>query len=235
MKHDIVWLLLLAGGLFAYRLFRRQASRAEVLTAVFCLLHGLIIQLQMVCDGSPVQYVDMRYHIPILAPVIALVSAAVVPLVGQCRRGGRVILLVALALLVIRTDYKVIKRERKYAHVNRAIAQAEEWAAQLVKVDYQGPKRCTPPYARTQYLSDQRPLVFEPQGRMRNIVKGRAPIFSTMWMSPEAGMRVREKPDYALIMRGLNEYLEPEFKEVGAVLLAQQVFGGHAFKLYRLP
>lgn len=228
MIFDSLWIAAIAGIFVFGRICRRTVSRGELVTALVFVLHFLLIQVQLLLDGSPIGYLDWRYHTPEWALLMVLCGGACGVLAV---RRGRVFACVLLVVCVVKPAERAIRQLIRNAEVYQTIAMADRWAAEIIRSDWQGASRGLWSYDSREYHTDRLPVIVEHSGYVATLVGGRNAVVTTHRSTRK--MSVEELPDYLCGEREYFGSLIEWYMLRGGELVATRTFGGREFVLCR--
>lgn len=196
------YLVLLAAGVsIAAKAKMRRMTLPEWMLAGFVVLNIFLVQLQMfVGENGKLEWI-LRYHQASLTLLYGWAAWGAIELIRFLDGRKRILAVVATALWLVSTGgtslWRIVKHD--FVQSRRAArAQAEEWALDAIRRDWKGPARDEKRFFTVQeYHPSSRPIICSEGARLPYLAKGR-------WYSKAKDVRRHEKPDYALLPKGVR-------------------------------
>lgn len=213
MTQNLV-LLVAAFGVIQ-RIIMRRICAHEWWLIVFVVLNIFLVQLQMfVGEHGNLTWI-LRYHQAALTLLYGWTAWSVVALIRALKGRWRFCAIYAGWLWLIATGgtslWRIVKHEFVESKRNAQL-RAAEWAAELIRKDWKGPRIDKERFFTIQgYHSRLRPIIHSPGALLVQKVGGR-------WYSLAPAIRRHEKPDYALLAEGVKPLS-------GMKLLARKTIG----------
>lgn len=203
-----------------YRWRHRLLTRVEVLLVALWLVHGLLVEAQLLVEFGRVA-VDWRYLDPANA-ILWLEAGWGLSRLWSFPR-GRLVIVVALAGFALVNAAMTVKHLFPVGRRARIVRVCRE-ASRQIKADWKGPARDTSvAYAAGEYHSVERPIVEGPSS-----FRSARRLLGTMAGGRSVNREFfrMEKPDYWLLD-------EAEAPPAGSEVVSALSYGRHRFVLYR--
>ena len=239
LKMSSFWMVYAVVAFLLCRVVLRKARPAELLLPGVVLLSFVLIQAQMSVEGGLggiMAFFDMpifwRYHLPTWPLLMIVVAFAICELSRMVPRRFALPVVLALTVLVVgESARKYCKFERRWGDELRAMAKADAWAAEIIRADWKGPGECARTWNPHIYNSDRRPLVVDAGGFLAYQVGGSCPESKE---SDNTSLWPKENPNYMFLPEGCCEPYVRWYLKNGGEVMAERVFGGRRFTLYRM-
>ena len=237
LKMCSFWMVYAVAAFVLWRVARRQATLGEIVLPGVVLLSFVLIQAQMAMEGGlggirgffqmPVYW---RYHLPTWPLLIIVVAFGICELAKLVPRHAWLAVVALTSLAVGESARKLYEFERRYGREVRAQAAANEWAEGIIRADWKGPAECARTWNPHVYNSDRRPFVVDVSGHLAYRVGGSIPEAVEINCD---GIWPRESPDYMFLPDYYSRpYARWFLKHCGDVM-AERVFDGWHYTLYR--
>ena len=188
--------LLLGFAAIVWRIRLRRMTAVEWGLIAFVAANIFLVQLQMFVGEKGKLVWIVRYHQAAIVLLYGWAAWGVVELTDRLAGKWKIVPMVLAGAWLAATGGTSLWRIAKQAFVdsNRsARARAAEWAASLIKEDWQGPVRDEGRFFTVQgYHSSRRPIILSDGAYLPDLIKGR-------WYSIAPAIRRYEHPDYALL------------------------------------
>lgn len=220
-----ILVLLVALAAVVWRAFIRKMTVAEWSLVAFVGLNIFIVQLQMfVGENGKLDWI-LRYHQAAIVFLYGWAAWGVVSLADRLPGRWRTAMFLLAGLWFAGSAgtslWRIAKQE--FVDSNRsARARAAEWAAEIVRKDYDGPALDAGRFFTLQdYHSSRRPIILSDGAYLVTLLGGR-------WVTTSPDIKRHERPDYALLPKD-----RPPPK--GMEILAETEIGKkkRSFVLYR--
>ena len=237
LKMCSFWMVYAVAAFVLWRVARRRATIAEIVLPAVVLVSFVLIQAQMSMEFGLAgirnffwQMVYWRYHLPTWPFLIIVVAFGICELAKLVPRHALLAVVILTFLAVGESARKLYKFDRRYGREVRALAAADEWAAGLIRADWKGPAECARTWNPNVYHSDRRPLVVDLGGYLAYQVGGSSPESRESGLD---GLWPREDPDYMFLPDHYSRPYARWFLENCGEVMAERVFDGWHYTLYR--